>query len=178
MNSKSSRSLAIQKSDRMAKVASEILRDLYESTGFSIGDATPLHKRSHIDYAKHMLQLEPTFHVLASSHIKNGSVRESATVTQIPFGTLRDWRRHLLVEPEWKSYQNRKSDPRALTEEQEAEIAQEMQREYLDKGLYCPPKSPPRESGAEDRDRSQSEAINHIKTREQRMRTTSRILTS
>jgi hypothetical protein len=54
----------------MAQVASEILRDLYESARFSIADAAPLHKRSHIDYEKQMLQLEPIFHVLASSHIK------------------------------------------------------------------------------------------------------------
>jgi hypothetical protein len=45
------------KSDRMAQVASEILRDLYESTGFSIADAAPIHERSHINYAKHILTL-------------------------------------------------------------------------------------------------------------------------
>jgi hypothetical protein len=128
------------KSDRMAQVASEILRNLYESEGFSITHAAPLHKQSHIDCAKHMLQLEPTFHVPTSSDIKKSSIWAITTVTQIPYETLKDWRRHLLVEPEWRPSQNRNAHRRALTEELRTEVAQEIQSEHLGKGFCCPPK--------------------------------------
>jgi hypothetical protein len=126
----------------MALPAPERARVLYESAGFSAADMGPLQLRRHTDHAKYMFQLEPTFHVLAASHLEKGSLKEIARVKQIAYGTLKDWRQHLRADPEWRPYQDRNVHRRALTADQETEVLREVEDRYINKGLYCPPKVP------------------------------------
>jgi hypothetical protein len=115
----------------MVEMAAEKVPHLSESAGFSAADITPLQKQPHMDYAKNMLELEPTFNILASNHIEKGCLKAVATVTRIPDGTLKDWRRHLLTDREWRPSEHRNGHHRSLTEEQEAEVVQGIHGQYL-----------------------------------------------
>jgi hypothetical protein len=129
-----------RKSDTMGEVSVERLRHLHDSVGFSVGDIRPLQKRPHVYHANCMIALEPTFAVLASTDIGKGSLKAIAIATRIPSRTVKDWRRHLLADWSWRPCQHHNEHRRALTDEQEAEVLQEIRVQYLDRGLYSPPK--------------------------------------
>jgi hypothetical protein len=101
------------KSGTIAEMAAEKVRYLDESAGFSAADITPLQKRPHMDHAKDMLEAGPTFNVLASNHIAKSCLKAVATVTRIPYGILKEWRRHLLTDREWRLYQHRNARRRS-----------------------------------------------------------------
>jgi DNA-binding transcriptional MerR regulator len=123
----------------MGQVSVERIRHLDESVGFSVADIRPLQKRPHVDHANCMIALEPTFTVLASTHIGKGSLKAIATATRIPSGTVQDRRSHLLADPSWRPYQHRNEHRQALTDEQEAEVLQEIRVQCLDRRLSPPP---------------------------------------
>jgi hypothetical protein len=68
----------------MVETTVEKMHHLDESTGLSVTDMTHLQKRSHVDHAKHMLEFEPTFNVLALKNIEKLCLKDIAAVTRIP----------------------------------------------------------------------------------------------
>jgi hypothetical protein len=89
-----------------------------------------------VDHAKHLI--EPTFNLLASNHIERNCLKSVAAVTPIPSRTLNNPRLQLLVDREWRSSQHWNPHRRSLMEDQEAEVVQEIQGQYLGKGRDGP----------------------------------------
>jgi hypothetical protein len=115
----------------------DLLRELSESVGFSIADPAPFKQRQHVDHAKYRVQLEPTFNAFASAWIAQECIKTLAAITHIHYGMLKDWRLHFLKNPHCRPYENRNAQCRALNEDEEAEVLQELHEHYLIKGIYC-----------------------------------------
>lgn len=97
--------------------------------------------REHREYVRDMPELEIHFQHLSSPNLYHGGVRDIATVTGIPFSTVRKWRMKLLVDPSYRPYQHRNYHLRALTDEEEERVMSEMHRLFEVPGEICPPKA-------------------------------------
>jgi mono/diheme cytochrome c family protein len=124
----------------MSATPMDLWRELSESVGFSIADAAPFKQQQRVDHAKYLVELQPTFNALASPRMAKACLQTLAAFRTIRYGTLKDWRMHRLKNPNWRPDQNRNAHRRALNEDEEAEILQELRECYLSKGIYCPHK--------------------------------------
>jgi hypothetical protein len=124
----------------MSSEQSALVARLYQQAGFSEDDARSIKKRPYTDYAQQMLELAPTFEVLAKPQLPHGSIKAISETKGVPYGTIRDWRTKLLHDPEWRPYSNRNQHLRALSPEQEDELVRQIKEQYISPGFYCPPK--------------------------------------
>jgi transposase-like protein len=114
-----------------------LLEALFRGAGFSLDDVPRIHR--HHDYSARLLELEPIFITLAQSELPYGAVSALAKASDIPKGTLRDWRSQLKRDPSWRPSQGYGQGRRLLSNEEEAELAKRIREQYVDRGRYCPP---------------------------------------
>ena len=85
-------------------------------------------KRPHFEVANMMEQVEPIFVQLAQKTLPHGAVRTISEKSGLNYDTLRDWRKKLLLCPEWRPYRDRNIAKRALSPEQEARLAEKIRK--------------------------------------------------
>ena len=95
-------------------------------------------KRPHFEVSKMMEQVEPIFVQLAQKDLPHGAVRAISERSGLNYDTLRDWRKKLLVNAEWRPYRDRNISKRALSVEQEAQLAEKIRRDYILRDIFCP----------------------------------------
>jgi hypothetical protein len=117
------------------------VEDVFVAAGFTAEDAQPLKAHAHTDYARSMHLLEPTFCVLATPTLPRGFIPRLSNYKKICIGTLYDWRRHLMIDPDWRPYEGRNFHRRLLTDEQEQQVADIINKEFISQGLFCPPRT-------------------------------------
>jgi hypothetical protein len=104
----------------------------------SVADADPFKYRQHVDHAKYLVELEPTFNILASADIGKECVKAMAAVTHIRSGTMKDWRLQLLKNLHLRPYESCNAHCRALNEDEEAEVLQELHERHLSERINYP----------------------------------------
>ena len=74
----------------------------------------------------------------SKTRLKRGRLREISTETGIKYKTLDSWRRHLQQDPNWHPEYGHPTGPAILTEEEEAEVVDQLTRDYIDVQRFCP----------------------------------------
>jgi hypothetical protein len=78
---------------------------------------------------------------LSEEKLEPGLLTQAHERLDIPWGTLRSWRRDILEDPTYRPYSRPANvDKRALTGPQERRVYDQLQEDYIKQGRYCPPR--------------------------------------